>query len=263
MSEKTAWGYQSDNDESLKSKQGGKFGLVSAFITKFEYNATAGKDESPADAVDITVMVGDKEYRSRIYDITGGIFKGDNKIEDGEPGYNELYNSEKKQREAVIVHVCKAFGVTEEQIKAALVAGNVNSFATWAFAICNTKGPDFAQKPVDVFLEYQWKIGDDNERTFLQLPKNMKGGRFLCPALAPAPAVPGVAGIWEEVRDANGLRYVDSAKNEHTFTRSANYMESPKSYQQVEGEDNAPETGAGAPAGQPGAPEGAPKKSKW
>jgi len=78
--QKTGWGFQNDNDDSLKSKQGGKFGLNNANITKFEYNGNAGKDESPADAIDITVAIGDKEYRTRIYDITGDLFKGDNKI---------------------------------------------------------------------------------------------------------------------------------------------------------------------------------------
>jgi len=251
MSEKTAWGFQNDNDESLKSKQGGKFGLNNAFITKFEYNPNAGKDESPADAIDITVSVGDKEFRTRIYDITGELFKGDNKIGPDEPGYNELYNAEKAQKEAVIIHTVKAFGVTEDQIRAGLQAGNVVDFKSWAIAMCGLKGADFASKPVDVFLEWQWSIGDDNDRTYLQLPKNMKGGRFLAPHVAPT-------GKWEEVIDADGLRYVDSAQNEHPFSRSSNYMESNKAKQQIEGEE---ETSAAAP-GAPMAGTTA-TKSKW
>lgn len=238
---KTAWGFQNDNDESLKSKTGGKFGLNEGFITKFEYNANAGKDESPADAIDITAVVGEREYRLRVYDITGDLFKGDNKISPDEPGYAELYNAEQKQRQAVIVHTVKAFGVTEEQIKTALQTGNPTNFATWAQIMCSLKGADFATKPVDIFLEYQWSIKDENDRTYLQLPSNMKGGRFLAPHVSPV-------GAWEAVTDTNGLRYVDSAKNEHPFNRSANYMDSNKANQQVEGEDNS-SAGSGAMAG--------------
>lgn len=240
---KTAWGFQNDNDDSLKTKLGGKFGLNNAFITKFEYNGAAGKDESPADAIDITVAIGDKEFRTRVYDITGDLFKGDNKISPDEPGYVELYNAEKKQREAVIIHTVKAFGVTEDQIKSALVNGNVVDFKSWATAICNLKGAGFETKPVDVFLEYQWNIKEGNERTFLQLPTNMKGGRFLCAHVAPV-------GAWETVINEDGMAYVDNAKNEHPFGRSANYMESNKAKQQIEGqEDVSPMANAGAPVG--------------
>lgn len=249
--QKTAWGFQNDNDDSLKSKQGGAFGLNNANITVFEYNPNAGKDESPADAIDITVAIGDKEYRARIYDITGDLFKGDNKISPEEPGYNELYNAEKKQREAVIVHTTKALGATEDQIKAALQNGNVVDFKSWAIAMTSIKPGNFATLPVDVFLEYQWEIKGDNDRTYLQLPKNMKGGRFLAPHIAP------VGGTWELVNDGEGLRYVDGAKNEHPFIRSKNYMESSKANQQIEGEEAPAGGAAGDMAGTTAA------KSKW
>lgn len=252
--EKTAWGFQNDNDDSLKSKTGGKFGLNNAFITKFEYNPNAGKDESAADAIDITVAVGDKEYRARIYDITGDLYKDDNKITPEEPGYVELYNAEKKQREAVIVHTVKAFGVTEDQIRTALQNGNVTNFATWATAMCSLKGAGFETKPVDVFLEYQWTIQEGQKRTYLQLPKNMKGGRFLAPAIAPQ-------GAWEAITGEDGLQYVDAAKNEHPFSRSKNYMDSYKAIQQIEGEDDAP--AMGAPAGDAAGAGTTAAKSTW
>jgi hypothetical protein len=248
---KQAWGFQSDADETLKGKSGGKFGLNHGFVTKFEYNGLAGKDESPADAIDISVQAGDKEYRSRIYDITGDLFKGKNKVSPGAPGYDDLYNDEKKQLEAVIVHTLKAMGITEDQIKIALQTGNVIDFKSWAIAMTNAKGAGFETRPIDFFLEYQWEIKGENTMTFLQLPKNMKGARFLSPAIKPV-------GSWTEERsDENGLRYVDDAANEHPFTKSANFMSSHKAIQQFEGEEPtghmAATPGAGATAGQPAA----------
>ena len=257
--EKTSWGYQSDNDESLKSKVGGRFGLNTATISKFEYNPNGGKDESPADCIDLTVNIGDKEYRTRVYDITGDLFKGDAKIAPGEEGYDALWEAEKKQKSAVILHIVKAFGVTEDQIKKALSAGNVVDFASWAQVMCSLKGENFAAKEVDVFLEFQWAIKGEAERTFLQLPANMKGGRFLSPAIKPK-------GSWKPVFDEDGLVYKDDAGQTHPFDRSLNYMESNKAILQVEGEEDQPAMSMDNSSG--GSSSGAsseekPAKSKW
>ena len=83
----SVFGYINDKDESLRSKSGGKFGLNQGFITKLEYNPNAGKDGTPADAVDITALIGDREYRLRIYDVTGSLYKGGTLIEPNEEGY--------------------------------------------------------------------------------------------------------------------------------------------------------------------------------
>jgi hypothetical protein len=59
--------------------------------------------------------------------------------------------------------------------------------------------------------------------TFLQLPKNMKGGRFLSPL---------VEGEFEEVREDGALYYLNANKVRHPFERSENYMSSNKAIQQ-------------------------------
>jgi len=219
------YGYTDDNDESLKTKSGGKFGLNSGFITKFEYNANAGKDGALADAIDIHVKIGDKEYRNRVYDITGALYGKDNVlIEPNTDGYDELFNEEIKQRQAVIVHIVKALGINSDTIKTAL-SSNPQTFADWAKIMTALPGNNFQTFPVDVFLEYQWKIQGDNKMTFTQLPKNMKGGRWLCSAINPV-------GQWKRVEGIKELIYKDDAGNEHPFTRSENYMESNKAVQQ-------------------------------
>lgn len=226
-----SFGYVDDNDESLRGKSGGKFGLNVGFVTKFEFNPNAGKDEEPADAVDIHVQVGEREYRTRIYDITDSVYgKGGQQIAKGEPGYIEAYNYEIKQRQAVVIHVAKSLGVTDEMLKKAFAVPPAD-FASWAKVICGLPAQDSYSKPVDIFLEYQWEIPDGESRTYLQMPKNMKGGRFLCRSIVPK-------GEWVATEVKGGLVYKDGASKEHPFTRSEDFMKSKKAVQQTEGEEN-------------------------
>lgn len=264
--QKIGFGAINDTDESLKGKSGGGvFGLNEAVnITVLEYNGNAGKDGAEADAVDITVTVGDREMRRRIYNVTRVFDNKNNELTDpNSQEYIKIYNANMSQAMAVVVHALKAVGVTQEQINAALATPPAD-FKGWAQIVTALKPADFATRPVDAFLEYQWVISDDQDRTFLEVPKNMKGGRFLAPALAPV-------GEWKEEREwvetkqdgtsqnIKGLRYVDTAGNVHPFTRNQNYMESNKAIQQTEGQ--AAVTGI-SQAGNGAAPTGAPK-STW
>lgn len=229
-----------DQDESLRSKSGGSFGLNLGFITKLEYNASAGKDNSEGDAVDIAVQIADKEFRRRIYDATSALFGANNtKIEPNEEGYAELYKAEMAQRMAVVTHAVKATGVTVEALKASLSAAT--DFKSWAGIICSLPPVDFKSNPVDVFLEYQWNISESQDRTYLELPKNMKGGYFLCPAQ-------NAVGSWKPVTTGEGMKYVDDASNEHPFTRSTNYMKGNKANQQIEGQEQGEDEASPASA---------------
>jgi hypothetical protein len=249
--QKIGFGYIDDTSKDLQSKQGGKFGLnQGVFLTKFELNTKAGSDGAEQDALDIHIQVADREQRLRIYP-TEKVYDKDNKeiTDKNSAEYIKAYNDDWTQKTAVIVHTLKCFR-TDEEVRQGMSAP-ANSFGEF-INICAGLLPDnFASKPLDVFLEWQWNIAPDNDRTFLQLPKNMKGGAFL------APHTPAV-GTWEEVRTENGLEYRDSANgNLHPFNRSANYMESNKANQQIEGQENNQEALAVA-AGTGGA-----KKTGW
>lgn len=224
------FGYIDDTDESLKSKSGGVFGLnTPAFLTKFELNPNAGADGAAQDAIDITIQVEDKEFRSRIYPTTKVYDKDGNELTDKTtPEYVKAYNLDWSQKNAVIVHLLKAFR-TEEEIKAAL-ATPLNSFADFARVVTGLLPAEAEKKVLDVFLEYQWNIGDGQDRTYLQLPRNMKGGYFVCASVTPN-------GAWTKVQDDKGLRYVDAQGNEHPFTRDKNFMSGNKANQQIEGEE--------------------------
>lgn len=229
---KMAFGSVNDEDKDLKGKaRGGSFGLNVGNLTVIAYNPNAGKDNTPGDAVDITLQLGESEFRNRVYE-TGDVFDGDNKLEQDfdNDRYVELYNADMKQRMAVVIHTVKAVGVTQEQIDKAL-SQPLETFADWAKVITSLVPNGFESKPVDAFLEYQWSIKEGQNKTFLQLPQNMKGGRFLAPHVEPV-------GSWKAISDDDGLRYIDDANNEHPFTRTKDYMESNKANQQFEGQEN-------------------------
>jgi len=233
---KIGFGSINDQDDSLRGKSGSvNFGLNQGFLTKIEYNPNAGADGAAADAVDITFMAGEKELRRRIYDVTRVYDKNGNQMTDeSNPVYIKNYNQNIAQAMAVIIHAIKATGVTQQQIDAAL-ANPPDNFAAWARMVTALVPNGFETKPIDAFLEYQWNISDGQDRTFLELPKNMKGGRFLCPSVA-GDWIPEHQ--WTETEDGKtiqrkGLRYV-SEGNVHPFVRNQNFMESNKAIQQID-----------------------------
>lgn len=261
---KVGFGAVNDADESLRGKSpGGTFGLNSAVnVVKFEFNGNAGKDGDAGDAVDIVILIGDRETNTRVYDVTRVYDKDNQEISDTEsPEYIKGYNEQIVQNMAVIVHVAKSLGVTQAQLDRAL-AVPLNSFKEWAEVVISLVPDNFKSQSVDLFLEYQWTIGKDQKRTFLQIPKNMKGGRFLCPSVKPV-------GSWTEEREwttkdeagedveNKGLRYVDGANNVHPFKRSEMFMDSPKANMQSDrpAVTASPMAGVSTSAGQ--------KKSNW
>lgn len=262
--QKVGFGAIDDTDESLKGKSGGGvFGLNTGYITKLEFTDKAGKDNGPGDAVDIWFMVGEREYRRRIYDFTKAFDKDNNEITDQDSAeYIAEYNKAVPHIQAVIVHAVKATGVTQDMINNAVATG-VSDFASWSQKILALVPSDYAQRPVDGFLEYQWKIAADQTKTYVELPKNMKGGYFFTPSVKPVGGAWTPEHTWVE-KDKNdqeitveGLRYVDQNGNVHPFVRNANFMESPKANEQVEGQENA-----AAQALNNNAPQSA-KKSTW
>lgn len=245
--QKMGFGYQDDNDESLKGKSiDGVFGLnQNVRLTHFAYNPNAGKDESLADAIDITITIGSSEQRRRIYDITKVYDKNNNEITDtNSQEFIDGYNEEWKHNSAMITHLLKAF-VSEEVIKQALNQP-LASFADWANVVTALLPQGFETKPLDVFLEYQWNIPEGKDQTYLQLPKNMKGGYWVCPAQ------PGE--FSSDVNAEGALVYVNGQGAEHPFTRNKAFMESNKAKRQhVNDALEAAQAGSG----------GSPKSSTW
>ena len=64
--------------------------------------------------------------------------------------------------------------------------------------------------PVDVFLQYQWSPKGDNTKTFVELPKNVKHGIFICKSLQEE---------FTEERTATHVRYLTAEGAVHPFKR--------------------------------------------
>lgn len=220
--------------EDLQSKAAGKFGLNEGFLSKLEFNDKASKDGADGNAIDLTVKIGDREYYNRFFLNEQVYDNNNNLVGPGEAGYVDHFKNTYIQIGAVVKQALKSVGVTEAQIQAVPRVsvteekGLVPGFTTDVKNMLALLPQDFASKPIDVFLEYQWNIPEGKDRTYLTLPKNMKGGYFMLPQEKPV-------GKWTEVRSEEGLHYIDGAGNKHTFVRSSDYMESNKANQQGAG----------------------------
>ena len=211
------YGYQ-DSGDLAPGKQGGKFGLnTGAFVTKFEFNANAGKDGAAGDAIDLTVQVGEREYRHRFFPITKVFAKEGGEITDvSSDAYKEAFKKELDQFNAVIADIVACF-VSREDLKTAL-ATPIPSFKDFANIVTRLvqSTPNWQKKPVDVFLQYQWSPSGDNDRTYLELAKNVKHGAFIV-------ATEGTA---TEVKTETSLTYVKEDGTNHPFKRGEWYLAS-------------------------------------
>lgn len=227
------WGAK---QEDLQSKQSGVFGLNTGYLTKLEFNDKAGKDGTDGNAIDITVMIKDREYYNRFF-LNDSIYNSKNEmVKPGEDGFVKAFVDNYSQIGAVVKHAMKAVGVTDAQIdgiQRSPVSKEeelVPAFITDVKNILGLLPADFQKKEIDIFLEYQWNIPEGKEMTYLTLPKNMKGGYFLSPHMTPV-------GKWSEVRTTEGMHYVDNAGNKHIFEKSETFMTSNKAIQQGVGND--------------------------
>jgi len=223
------FGSVDDQDKELGAKAGSysKFGLNSNVrFSKLAYEPNGGAGKTPLDTFDIIVMIGEREQRRRLFPVSGDLYVKGEEAPQGpdHPDYKATFEAQTKQILAVIVHAIKATGVTQEAINNAFKVP-AGSFAEWCKVATSLVPADFASKPIDVFLQYQHKISDGQKMTYPEVPKNMKGGYFLVPHVAPQ-------GTWTATPDNGGLKYVDDQGAEHPFTRNENFMKSTKGTQQ-------------------------------
>jgi len=205
------YGYTDSNDV-VNNTSGGKFGLNNkAYLTKFEYNPNGGKDGAQQDSIDITITIEDKEYRKRIFPFTKVYGKDNEEITDSN---HPEFKKGLKLFNATLMDFVEIF--TDKEVVKQALSTNITNFGDFAKILEELvkTDPNWNKKRLDVFLRYQFTIKGENNRTWLELPKNIKHGKHICAH---------IEGDFHPIK-TSGLKYVDSEGNIHPFKRSEWFM---------------------------------------
>lgn len=234
------YGFQ-ESAEVGPGKEGGKFGLNTGVVTKFEYNPLAGAGKTAGDAIDLTIQVGEKEFTKRFFPV-GKVYakKGGGELTDVT---SDVYKAAHKEAmdlfNATITDIVLVF-VEKADLMAALAhpIADFKAYASLLQRLVQSSPAFIAKAPVDIFLEYQSKPSGENTRTFLQLPKDVKHGQWICKHQGPG---------FVEDKSTTHVRY-NLGEVAHPFKRGEWYMGSTFAnvINLVNGE--AAPAGAGAPA---------------
>lgn len=213
------YGYIDDSDSSLMVSGGSNvdFGPNKGIVKKFEFNPNAGKDNSPANAMDLEVDVNGKLFKLRLYETTKVFDKNGNALVSGDDGYDELAVNQIKQTNGMVIHITKALGVTDSKLREAFSVAP-KSFSDFV-KIATALPSKIEDSKVIVFLEYEYNIKEGQDRTWLILPKNMKGGKWI---------IPDNGNTFEKISTDGALSVVDTLTGDILFARDKNYMESNK-----------------------------------
>lgn len=212
------YGFQ-ESAEVGPGKEGGKFGLNVGIVTKFEYNPLSGAGKTAGDAIDITVQVGEKEFMKRFFPV-GKVYakKGGGELTDvTSDAYKAAYKEAMDLFNATLTDIVLVF-VEKADLMAALAhpIADFKAYASLLQRLVQSSPAFIAKAPVDIFLEYQSKPSGENTRTFLQLPKDVKHGQWICKHQGPG---------FVEDKSTTHVRY-NLGEVAHPFKRGEWYMQS-------------------------------------
>lgn len=224
--EEMVYGYEDDSSPNMPA--------LSAFlnqnvkVTEFEKDT----DEESKPYLKVTFMAENGSTKTkRYYEITKT--SRDN-VEITDPQNPALKEDIKKQN-ACIMHIVSKF-VPKDTLKAMPRVNSYIQYIDTLVSMLNQHGGDWKNVSCDLFSHYQWSIGKDTNRTWPEIPRNMKQGAWLCRHVDPV-------GQWHEIRredasdNQDGLLYVDDEGNQHPLKRSGWFLRSAFAKQQVKEED--------------------------
>lgn len=231
------YGYASDEVKVSTFNFGLNAG--STILKEYKWIPNGGVDGAEKEALEIIFNIGGTDKSFRQFPVTQGFGKKGEVITDqNSPEFKEAVNT----FNSVVTHIMHTF-VDLEVLKKALNVP-ISSFKQFCTITAGLLPKNFNEIKLDIFMQYQWAIRQGQNRTFLEIPKSMKSGRWLTVAVPPV-------GEWKEVRkkdpsdsDQKALVYVDDAGNIHPFTRYGRYMNSNSAKQQKSEEAEREEAAA-------------------
>ena len=200
------------------------FGLNAGvtYLKKFEWINNAGKDGAEMEALDVVFNINGKDKNYRVFPVKKAY--GKNNVEVTDPNAPEFKDAVKNTN-ARISHILKAL-LPEDFVKTSL-GRPFKGFKDYCQHCMTILPKDFAERKLDIFMQFQWQISTGQNRTFLDIPTKMNQGKWLCAAVEP------VGGDWKEVRkespddkDQAALTYVDGAGNIHPFVKTGWFVNS-------------------------------------
>ena len=217
------FGFTKVSDINANNNTGGnygKFGLNEATLVKFDYVAHGGKDPNvQQDALDVTFKVGEKDFNHRIF--PARVFGNTDVNSDA---YKEELKASQKQVVLAISQIVEAL-VPPAQIEQALAATKPASFKDYVELMSRLiKGvPSWNTKSLHLFLNWQGKPGEGQQKTFLEVPRQtiLKFNNSIY-------VTAKLDGTWDEDKTDGKLVYKNASGVKHPINRDKWFMEKTK-----------------------------------
>ena len=175
-------------------------------------------DNEPYEALTVEVLVDGDQNPMRLKKFpVEKVFVDGQMIEKDDPRFEEASKKQVDELTGVLSHIFKVF-VPIEVMEKAFENKEISSFAEYCKILIDLLPKDYNTIPIDIFLQYQFSLPAGKDKTYLEIPKNVKHGVFICKHVKPV-------GSWREDR-SNGLRYVDNNNTVHPFIRKKWFMDS-------------------------------------
>lgn len=214
------------------------FGLNAgkAFLTKFEWSGTLGKDGAEQEGLDIIFNINGTDKSYRLFPVTKAFKKDGTETTDRN---SAEFKDAVKDFNAKVFHILHSF-VEIDTYKTA-TSRKIGSFKEFCTIVAALLPKDYSKKPLDVFMQFQWSPSSGKSKTYLELPKKMSYGKWVVPAQAGTWSKKVVENADDSEREA--LTYINEKGDKHPFVRNGWFMNSNFAHQQNDEAENVEESG--------------------